>query len=110
MSKLYYDKLVNLKKLERKIAKVATSPEEKQELWLLVDELVHHRVLGCVLEKLDKKHHEEFLVKLYHAPHDEGLLDYLKKKIKIDVEEFIKAEIESLHQEILVEIKKGLRH
>ena len=105
MSKLFFDKIVSLEKLEREVAKIANSPEEKEKLWNLVDELVHHRVLDVVLDKLDHKHHEEFLVKLHHAPHDEHIIEYLEEKIKLDIKEFIRQETLSLAHEILEDIE-----
>lgn len=105
MSKLFYDKLASLNKLEKYINKVADDFEERHELWHIVDEVIHHKVLHCVLDELPEKHHEEFLVKLYEAPHDEGLLDYLTEKIKKDAKEFIQREIASVSHEILKDIK-----
>lgn len=104
MAKLFYDKLVSLEKLERKISEVVSSSEEREELWHLVDELLHHKVIHCILDKLDKKHHKEFVIKLHSKPHSEGLLDYLAKKIKIDIEGFIKAEVKSIESEIISDI------
>lgn len=105
MSKVFFDKYVSLAKLERYIRKVTNSNDEKQELWRIVDEMVHHRVLHCVLNELKPEYHEEFLVKLESGPHDESLLDYLTQKIKKDISTFIRLEIKSLENEVLKEIK-----
>ena len=80
--------------------------DEKHEIWHLVDELIHHRVLICILDNLPEKHHEEFVVKLHNKPHSGSLLKYLKKKIEKDVEEFLKKEIESVEREVLDEIRQ----
>jgi len=109
MSKLFYDKLISLDKIEKAIALSVESSEEKQELWSLIDEVIHHKVIGCVLSKLHRKYHKEFMVKLYRKPHDDKLLDYLQKKIKIDVSEFIKAEIGSITFEVLESVKHGVK-
>lgn len=105
MSKLFFDKLVDFKKLEKKISSIITTSDEKHEYWQIVDELIHHRVLHCVLNELDEKHHEEFLVKLHEAPHDEGLIDYLTSKITKDVREFLRLEIQSVNHEVLADIR-----
>lgn len=105
MSKIYYDRIVILEDVERQINSIAQSEEEKDELWQIVDEMVHHRVLGCVLSKLPSKHHEEFLDKFGKSPFDESLFDYLKEKIGENIEELIKQEIGGLAFEILQEIK-----
>ncbi len=106
MSKLFYDKLITLDKLDKEISKISTSIEEKEELWNLVDGLLHHKVLMAILDNLEVKHHDEFLVRLYNKPHDENILKYLQKKITIDVEEFIKAESINVVEEILADIQK----
>jgi len=105
MSRLYYDRIIVLEDVERQIGLVAQSPEEKSELWEIVDEMVHHRVLGCILNRLSTKHHQEFLEKFESAPYDESLFDYLKEKIGDNIEELIKQEIGGLAFEILQEIK-----
>jgi hypothetical protein len=105
MSKLFFDQLVVLDDLEGEIKKVAKSKEEKEELWGLVDEMVHHRVLGCVLDALPKDSHQEFLDKFQQAPHDESLLDYLREKVGENIDELIRQEIGALAFELLEEIK-----
>ncbi len=105
MSKLFFDKLVELKEIDKLIKSIAQSPEEREELWAIVDEIIHHKVMGCILDRLPRADHEEFL-QIYHAsPHDEVLIfDYLKTKVGIDIEEQIKEQIDSLNDEILKEL------
>lgn len=107
MSKVYYDHyLVVLKDVDKYIKETTETPEEKEELWQLVDEIVHHRVLGCVLDNLPGEHHEEFLDKFHEAPHDLTLMDYLKEKITDNIEELIKQEIGGLATELLEELQE----
>lgn len=104
MSKLFYDNLVSLKELEKEINKIAKTKEEKEELWDLADELINHRVVGAILDELHKDHHEDFIVRLHEAPHDDGIFDYLKDKLTKDAKEFVKAEILSVSNELLEEL------
>lgn len=105
MSKLFFDQLVILDDVDGEIKKIAKSKEEKEELWQLVDEMVHHRVLGCVLDALPRRHHEEFLEKFHQAPHDESLMDYLREKVGNNIDELIRQEIGDLAFELLEEIR-----
>ena len=107
MTKIFYDHLVELGKIDKQIKKVAKTSEEKEELWGLVDEIIHHKVFDVILGKLPREHHEEFLEKFHASPHDESLIDYLKEKIGQNIEELIKQEIGSLGEEILREINTG---
>ncbi len=105
MSMIFYDKLIILNGLDKKLKKMVTSNDELQELWTAIEEIMHHRVMGCVLDKLPQHHHEEFLNKFQSSPHDEKLLGYLKEKIDGDIEDIIKKEVKLLHKEILSELK-----
>ena len=90
MSKIFYDHLLDLKKVSKHVGKVARSEDEKIELWQIVDEIVHHGVIGCILDNLPKEHHEEFLERFYESPHDEQILVFLKEKIQKDIVEIIR--------------------
>ena len=101
MSKMFFDHLTDLGKIEKKIKKIAKTKEEREELFYLVDEIIHHRVIGCILDKLPKKEHKKFSKKLAKHPYDENIINYLQTKITEDVEEFIKKEIDDLRSEFL---------
>lgn len=100
MSTLFFDHLIVIKGLDKKIKKYTSSNEEMQELWLYVEDLIYHRVLECCLGDLPEEYHKEFLEKFHTAPHDKGLLDYLNQRIGKDVEKLIRAEIKKLSKEI----------
>ena len=105
MSTIFFDRLLVLDEVDEKIKEIAKTSEEKEELWSLVDEIIHHRLMGCVLDKLPKKNHKEFLEKFGEAPYDQGLFKFLTEKIGQDTEEFLKKEINLLKQEILQVVK-----
>jgi len=105
MSKIFYDHLIILEDVEREIAKSIETEEERHELWKIVDEIVHHKVMGCIMDKLPNENHREFLEKFHTSPHDESLIDYLKEKIGQNIEELIRQEIGGLSFELLEEIK-----
>jgi len=69
MSKLFYDHLLYLEEVEIEIKNRASSKEEKEELWGLVDEIISHKVLEKVLDKLPRESHEEFLELFHKSPH-----------------------------------------
>ncbi len=106
MSKVYYDHLIVLDDIEKKIKKIAQTQEEREELWQLVDDIIHHRVLACVLDNLPKDNHKEFLGMFHEAPHSLNLMDYLKERIKENIEELIKQEIGGLASELLKDLQE----
>ncbi|MEK7111757.1 MAG: hypothetical protein AAB875_00355 [Patescibacteria group bacterium] len=104
MSKLFFDHLLVYEEVEKGIDKIAKTHEERDELWKIVDELVHHRALGFILDKLPRAHHEEFLEKFHQSPQDEALFAYLKEKIGDNIEELLRQELGNLAYELLEEI------
>ncbi|MBL7036843.1 hypothetical protein ISR94_03330 [Candidatus Microgenomates bacterium] len=105
MSVIFYDRLVVFKRLDKSLKSLVSSNDELQEIWHILEELTHHRIMGCVLDKLPHTHHKEFLEKFESSPHDEKLLEYLQEKIEDDMEEIIKKEAKLLAKEIVSELK-----
>lgn len=108
MSKLFYDHLISFEDLEEIMRGHELDFEEKEELHQLVDEMIHHRILGCILDHLPQNHHEEFLERFHQAPYDETLIIFLQEKTpkEVDIEKKIKEEVEKLKSELLLEIKR----
>ncbi|QQG47837.1 MAG: hypothetical protein HY044_01975 [Candidatus Woesebacteria bacterium] len=105
---VFYDHLIDLSDISEKIKKKGLSKEEHDELMTIIDEMIHHRVVGCILDKLPKNYHEEFLGHFSDRPHDENLLTYLKEKAGEDLSEFIKTEVRLLASELHEEIDRKL--
>lgn len=102
MSNLFFDHLVVLSSLDKKIKKHSSSNEEMQELWVYVEELIHHKVMGCCLENLPSEHHNDFLEMFHSRPYDREIINYLNSKIGKDIEKLIKLEIKKLSKELLL--------
>jgi hypothetical protein len=92
-------------KLEELIKKHGSSPEERDELWKIVEEIVHHRVVGCILDNLPQEHHTEFLGKISDKSFNDELFEYVSAKSGKRIEPEIKREIENIEQEILKDLK-----
>ncbi len=102
MTKLFFDDLIDLTEIDKQIKKVSKDSAEREELWKLVDEIVHHKVMGCILDHLPRDNHDEFLELFHKSPHDEVLIfEYLKKKVGDNIEELIRQEIGILSSDVL---------
>lgn len=101
MSKLFYDHLVDLSEVEKVIKKNVKDKGAQEELFGLIDEIVHHRVVGCILDNLPEHHHEEFIDHVSKRPHDEGILDFLREHVVTDLETFLMNEVHTLSSELL---------
>ncbi|KKQ52477.1 hypothetical protein A2865_03445 [Candidatus Woesebacteria bacterium RIFCSPHIGHO2_01_FULL_39_17] len=105
MSRIFYDHLIILTEVESEVKGVAQTQEDREELWKLIDEIIHHKVLGTILDSLPREYHEEFLEKFHNSPHDERHISYLNEKIGGNIEDVIREEIKLLEKEILEEMK-----
>jgi len=110
MSIIFYDRLIVLKNLEKEVKKRTSSKEEEIEIWNLVDDIVSHKVMDMILEKLPIKDHSKFIEKFLDAPFDQTLFDFLKEKIEDNIEEVIKQEIGNLAYGLLEDIREEKTH
>ena len=104
MTKLFYDHLLSLTQIELVIKKNVSSKEEQEELWQLVEDMVHHKVVHVILDHLPKEHHNEFLEEFSKAPHDERHIIYLKERTGTDIEAIIQKELTQMEEELLREL------
>jgi len=102
MSKLFFDHLIVFEEIEGKIKKTASSKEEREELWGLVDEIATHKVIEKILDRLPRAHHEEFLELFHKCPHDEiTIFAYLKGNAGESIEEDLKRDLKNLEKDLL---------
>lgn len=101
MSKIFYDHLVSMEKVDKQIKKLVEDSDERIEFWKIIDEIIHHKVLGCIFDKLPSKDHEELITRIKKNPFDEKLIDFISEKIQNDASLLIKYEVKKLELEIL---------
>ncbi len=107
MSKVFYDHLIKIEEVIAELDNQEIEVEEKEELVGLIDQTLHHHTLQVILDHLPKEHHETFLSRFHQAPHDPGLLVFIKEKVTVNIEEVICTEACCAKKEILAEIKKS---
>lgn len=107
MSKIFYDHLVEIEQIKITLLKNGVVAEHLDEMILIIDEHIHHRVLDLILQHLPTDKHESFLKDMYSRPHDPKLIDYLKKAAHPEIESHIKNVVLSIVDEVLREIKRS---
>jgi len=107
MAKIFYDHLVLIEEIIAEIDAHNLDPKKRQELIALVDQTLHHHILDVILTHLPHHHHEAFLTRFHQAPHDFGLLTFLKEHTDGDIEKEILKKANSVKKDILSEIKKA---
>ncbi len=106
MTKLFFDNLIVFEEIEAVIKSSAGTEEEKEELWSLVDEVVNHKVMEKILDRLPRENHEEFLELFHKCPHDEvAVFGYLKGKTGKDIEKELQEELKDISSDILQELR-----
>lgn len=105
MSNIFYDHLIVFEEIDFVIKNLTRESEEKEELWKLIDEMTHHSVMICILEKLPRKYHFDFIEKFHNTPYDIGLIKYLNEKAGTNIEKVLKDRIINLEKEILKELR-----
>lgn len=96
--------LVSLKKIEKLIKDSSSSCEEREELWKIVEEIVHHRIMGCILDDLDRKHHDEFLSKIQDKKFNSEVIAFLEEKSNKQITTKIQKTLQEIETEIIKEI------
>lgn len=101
MSRIFYDHLTAFNRFAPMIGKHLSTPIEREEIWHIVDEITHHKVLSVILEKLPSQHHGEFLQRFAQAPHDIALISYLDEKIGENFQELLASDLVLFEEELL---------
>ncbi len=110
MSKIFFDYLLELDEIELFIKGQNFDYNEREEIWHLVDDILHHDIATEILDKLDRDHHHLFLEHITENPHDEKkVIEFLKEKISDDVEELIRLTGKKSALKILDSLKKENR-
>lgn len=100
MSKIFFDYLIEIDEVKLHIDKVATSHEEKEDLWNLVDEFVTHRIISSILSELDETVHNEFLCMFLDKPYGMEIVDYLNEKLPLPFENLINDKMRQIVSEL----------
>lgn len=93
MSLLFYDRWLDLERLERKIKKTIGKNEDFFEVCQIIDEVIQHRIILSILKVLPREHHRDFALLLARNPVGDEVLDFLKDKTKEDVMKVVKEAI-----------------
>ena len=80
--KIFYDHIVQIDYLMSEVHHLELEVSKKEEIAHLVDELVHHEMVGAILANLPEEYHDEFLERFHAKPHDPSLLEYLKTRVE----------------------------
>lgn len=106
--KAFYHSVIDVQKIHAHLEKVELKKDEHLQVWDLIEETIHIRILDTILEKLPEKKHEEFLEKFHKNPQDKKLLLELESEIK-DIKKHIHESYIQLEKETLEDINKIIK-
>ncbi len=93
MSLIFYDRWLDLERLEKKVKKTIGKNEDFAEVCQIIDEIIHYRIIISILKVLPQEHHRDFALLLAKNPAGEEILDFLKDKTKEDIMKVVKEAI-----------------
>lgn len=107
MSKIFFDSLIPLDDVISELDMYSVESEERQELIVLIDEIVQHHVLNIILSRLPTDHHQHFINLLITTPHDEQIWLFLKTHAGEDIKDHVKGLADKVKSDVKKEIHKA---
>ena len=101
MSRIFYDHLTAFDRFAPMVGRHLSTPIEREEVWHIIDEITHLKVVSLILEKLPSQHHGEFLQNFAKAPHDTNIIVFLEEKIGENFQELLASDLVLFEQELL---------
>lgn len=98
--KTFYDHMLNISDLEKHLG-------GDEELAFVVKKTLRNHAMVAILHVLPKEHHEVFLQEFDRQPDGQHHWQWLRERIKEDVEKIIKTEVAKVKKEILSDIHKS---
>lgn len=105
MTKVFYDHLIIIEEIIAVFDLRGIRGDEREEFLQLIDQTMHHEILGTILTHLPREHHEEFLIRFHAAPHDASLMTYLNERVSVDIEKEILKAANNVKKTLIKEIE-----
>ena len=106
MSTLFFDHLVIREEIEFTLNSYVISPDEREELVEIIDNILTHHILNVILNHLPKEKHVEFMSAFHDRPGDVAHLEYLKIHAHPQIEAEIKKHAAKVKADIVSEFFK----
>lgn len=101
--KSFYQNFVNLELFHQEFDRLGLSPEEREELFKILEEIYVQRLIDRVLDELPNEEKKKFM-KILIKKAELDMIEFLREKVE-DVENKLKKEVETLTAELLLEVK-----
>ncbi len=105
MKKFFYNHLIEIDTIVVELEALDLTKEEKEELLMLAENNIHHRVIDVVLSELEEGDKKVFLALVLGGDHNE-IWKMLSFKV-VDAEEKIRKAAKELKAKILDDIKQA---
>ena len=102
MSIIFYDHLIKKEEILILIDRTNEPENHKNRAKQLVDDVIHHEIVGFILERLDKSKHTTFLTLIDERPFDPEIILYLRDHVSPTIE----TELEQFAHDLIGQIKK----
>lgn len=105
MTKIFYWQLIELTPFRNELINRGVGESDLAEILEHVEEIIHHRTLNLVFDRLPPEHHREFSLNLAKNPQSQEMWGFLQEKTKMDLSPVIEQNIRSIILEILNEFE-----
>ncbi len=107
MTKVFFDHLVQIDDVIEALDMYSIEEEERRELEILIDEIIHHHVLNLVLSRLPQDRHAEFISHITDRPHDISIWVYINQHAGNQIEEEVRSVTKKVKEDLKKEIHKA---
>jgi hypothetical protein len=104
MAPLFFDHLVIKTQIIEIITRKSEEENQKGKALQLVDDIIYEGIIEHILQKLNPRHHDNFLSQVHDRPYDPELLSYLKENIGPDIENEIRLAAEKMIKKVLKDL------
>lgn len=103
-TRLFYSHLVDISDLLEILEKFNLTDIERDEIYTILDDILHHRIMEQLLSSLPSDHHATFLDRFASDPGDRELIEFLKLHAPEDPEIQIITTSKIVRQEIILDM------
>lgn len=107
MKVFYSHLLVKYGELTATVESLEISRSEKSKALELINQTIHHEVIGAILDHIDERHHRKILTRIAAAPDDPTVLDLVNRLAADDIETALRKRIAAMHLDLMEDLLGG---
>ncbi len=103
-NKPFYYRLIHIESIFINLHKLKLSDKEEKELWDLIEQMIHVRVLDTILQNLAEDKQDQFLQEFTVKPDEDRLIKFIRENIA-DIDIRLETTMNELEETIVEDFK-----